>query len=332
MHATPTIARNVVIVGAAHTSGRRSHHALQCQRLCARLRCGKSGQRKWIFHTIPQKGEFGYESWVGAGQAEKTGNAGDWAQISADEDLGLVYLGVELPTGDYNGSYRKGPGLFGETIVALDIETGQRKWHYQTVHHGLWDRDIPCAAILCDIPHDGKIVKALAQPTKQCYLYVLDRQTGTPIWPIPEKSVPKGDVPDEWYSPTQPIPSKPPPYDRQGVSKDDLIDFTPEIKARALEIAGHYKMGPLFTPPSMSKADGTWGTLTLPGSQGGTNWPGGAYDPETHIVYVYSKTQMLVLGIVPNTEKTVSDFDYVHGTVGEAVVARVAMGAARTGD
>ena len=288
----------------------------------------KTGKRKWIFHTIPQKGEFGYDTWIGAGQAEKTGNAGDWAQISADEDLGLVYLGVELPTGDYNGSYRRGPGLFGKSIVALDIETGIRKWHYQMVHHGLQDRDIPCAAILCDIPHDGKIIKALAQPTKQCYLYVLDRETGKPVWPIPEKPVPKGDVPDEWYSPTQPIPSKPPAYDRQGVSPGPTWSISRRRSRR-----GRWK-SPAITdgssvssPPSMSRADGTWGTLFMPASQGGTNWPGGAYDPETHIVYVYSKTQIASPRHHSQHRKDgVGTSNMSMAPVGEAVVARVGDG------
>ena len=159
---------------------------------------------KWIFHTIPRKGEFGYDTWIEPGQADVAGNAGAWAEMSADPELGLLYIPVELPTGDYNGQFRKGFGLFGETLVAVDIETGKRKWHYQLVHHGLWDRDIPCAAILCDIPVNGKTVKALAQPSKQSYLYVLNRETGEPIWSIVETPVPKGDVPGEWYSPTQP--------------------------------------------------------------------------------------------------------------------------------
>ncbi len=249
----------------------------------------KTGKRLWIFHTIPKKGETGYDTWLHPGDAEKAGNAGDWAQISADEELGLAYLGVELPTGDQMGFYRAGPALFGESIVAVDILTGQRKWHYQMVHHGLWDYDVCAAAILCDIPHNGKIVKALAQPTKQAFLFVLNRETGEPIWPIHEKPVPKGDVPGEWYSPTQPVPSKPPSYDRQGVTVDDLIDFTPELHAKALEIVKHYKMGPVFTAPIMAKPDGPWGVLNLPGYTGGSNWPGGAYDPETHTVYLFSQ-------------------------------------------
>ena len=190
----------------------------------------RTGKRLWIFHTIPKKGEFGYDTLAGRHRQHRQHRR--LGQISIDEELNLAYLGVELPTGDYNGQYRRGDALFGESIVAVDLKTGVRKWHYQLVHHGLQDRDIPCAAILCDIPVKGKIVKALAQPTKQTFLYVLNRETGEPIWPIPETKVPKGDVPGEWYSPTQPIPTKPPAYDRQGVTPDDLIDFTRRCATR----------------------------------------------------------------------------------------------------
>ena len=177
----------------------------------------KTGKRLWIFHTIPQPGEFGADSWL-QGSNAYTGNNGVWGQISADPELGLVYLPVELGTGDYYGGNRPGNGLFGESIVAVDAETGKRKWHYQLVHHGIWDMDIPCAPILADIVVDGNPIKALAQPTKQGILYVFDRETGKPVWPIVEKPVPQGDVPGEWYSPTQPMPTKPPPYERTDVT------------------------------------------------------------------------------------------------------------------
>jgi len=313
LHATPLIARDVIMVGAAHTAG-DVPEIRQNVRGYVRGFDIRTGRRKWIFHTIPLKGEFGYDSWIG-GDADKAGNGGVWAEMSADEELGMVYIPVELPTGDETGIYRRGNALFGESLVALDIETGLRKWHYQLVHHGLWDRDIPCAPILCDIPHNGRIVKALAQPTKQAYLYVLDRTNGKPIWPIVERKVEAGDVPGEWYSPTQPVPSKPPAYDQQGVAIDDLVDFTPALRAEAVEFVKNYKIGPLFTPPVISKP-GRWGTISAPGVQGGTNWPGGSYDPETHIVYVYSKTQPSVMGIIPNTDTNVSEFAYVHGISG----------------
>ena len=312
LHTAPTIVRNVVIIGAAHTAG-NTPAVKDNAKGYVRGFDVKTGKRKWIFHTIPKKGEFGYDTWLKPGQAEAAGNAGDWNQISADEELGLAYLGVEMPTGDQMGMYRWGPGLFGESIVAVDIETGERKWHYQLVHHGLWDYDVPCAAILCDIPHEGRVVKALCQPTKQAFLFVLDRETGKPIWPIPEKRVPKGDVPGEWYSPTQPVPTKPPAVDRQGVSEDDLIDFTPELHKKALQIASHYKLGPVYTAPIMAKKGGPYGVINLPGYIGGVNWPGGSYDPENYTVYTYSQTNPLTIGsIIPNLDHTRGQFDYVH--------------------
>ena len=213
------------------------------------------------------------------------------------------------------GMYRDGDNLFGESIVAVDIETGVRKWHYQMIHHGLWDYDVPCAAILCDIPHEGRIIKALCQPTKQSFLYVLDRTNGKPVWPIPEKPVPKGDVPGEWYSPTQPMPTKPPPVDRQGISEDDLIDFTPELRQKAQEIARHYKLGPIYTAPIMAHKGGLLGVINLPGYIGGVNWPGGSYDPDTYTVYTYSQTNPLTAGsIVPNLDHKRGQFDYIHAS------------------
>lgn len=309
LHATPCVAKDVVIVGAAHSVGNvpRTHRNVKGY---VRGFDVRNGRRLWIFHTIPQKGEFGYDTWLDGTDA--IGNAGVWCQISVDEELNLAYLGVELPTGDANGAFRRGEGLFGESIVAVDLHTGKRKWHYQTVHHGLWDYDIACAPILADIPIGGRMVKALALPTKQSFLYVLDRETGVPIWPIRETPVPKGDVPGEYYSPTQPVPSKPPAYDVQGIREDLLIDFTPSLRAEALRLIKNYRIGPLFTPPSVYEPNGSWGTLTAPSLTGGTNWPGGAYDPETHIVYVHSKTQADVMMSVRNTDAAVSDFDYVN--------------------
>ena len=294
IHAPPLVVRNVVVVGSAPSAAVKGY---------LRGFDVRTGQRKWIFHTIPRKGEFGYDTWIKEGQAEKAGNVGVWAPMSADPELGLVYAGVELPPTDLNGTERLGNALFSESLVALDIETGVRKWHYQLTHHGLWDYDIPCAAIICDLNVNGRAVKAIAQPSKQGYLYVLNRETGKPVWPIPERPVPKGDVPGEWYSPTQPIPSKPPAYDENGMLEKDLIDWTPELKARAVAISKHYKMGPAFTPPPfVTPGKGIFGLMMLPGTQGGANWPGGSYDPETRMVYVYSKTRMEAVGIQRNTQ------------------------------
>jgi quinoprotein glucose dehydrogenase len=311
LHAAPAVAGDTVIVGAAHRSGGvpKSKNNIKGY---VRGFDVRSGKRLWIFHTIPLPGEFGFNTWE-KDSSTYTGNTGVWGQISVDEELGMVYLPVELPTGDYYGGHRPGNGLFGETLVAVDLKTGQRKWHYQLVHHGIWDMDIPCAPILVDITINGRTVKAVAQPTKQAFLYVFDRTTGVPIWPINERPVEKGDVPGEWYSPTQPFPSKPPAYDLQGLVTDDLIDFTPELHAEALRIASRYKLGPVFTPPVVSKVDGPIATLALATAGGGTNWAGGAYDPETHILYVPSQRSLSSLGLVPGDPR-VSDMAYIQGT------------------
>ncbi|HEY0265795.1 MAG TPA: PQQ-binding-like beta-propeller repeat protein [Rhizomicrobium sp.] len=324
LHATPVVAKNVVIVGAAHLGG-GSPRLRGNVKGYVRAFDVRTGKRKWIFHTIPRKGEFGYDTWLTEVEPEQAGNTGCWAQISVDEDLNTAYLPIELPTGDEVGIYRDGPALFGESIVAVDLETGKRKWHYQMVHHGLWDRDVPCAPILCDIPHEGRIVKALAQPTKQTYLYVLDRVTGQPVWPIPEMPAPKGDVPGEWYSPTQPIPSKPPNYGVTSVNPDTVIDFTPELHAKALKLIAHYRTGGVYEPPTLATRDGSWGTLCAPGFQGGTNWPGGCYDPETHKVFVFAETTVEPGSIVPGDPRF-TQFEYVRGTPGTAQSANVAMG------
>jgi quinoprotein glucose dehydrogenase len=311
LHATPVVAGNTVIVGAAHRSGGVPRSKTNVKGYVRGFDV-KTGKRLWIFHTVPRPGEFGYDTWE-KDSADYTGNTGVWGQISVDEELGMAYLPVELPTGDYYGGHRPGNGLFGESLVAVDLKTGQRKWHYQLVHHGIWDMDIPCAPILVDLAINGRTVKAVAQPTKQAFLYVFDRVTGQPIWPIEEKPVEKGSVPGEWYSPTQPFPSKPPAYDLQGFQLKDLIDFTPELHAEAVKIASQYKLGPIFTPPVLSKADGPLGTLALATAGGGTNWPGGSYDPETHIAYIFSQRSLTTLGLVPGDPR-VTDEAYIQGS------------------
>src|SRR5262249_18925800 len=239
---------------------------------------------------------------------------------------GIAYLPVELPTGDYYGGHRPGSGLFGESLVAVDLRTGQRKWHYQFVHHGIWDMDLPCAPLLADITVNGRAIRAVAQPSKQAFLYVLDRVTGEPVWPIQERPVAKGDVPGEWYSPTQPVPTKPPAYDRQGVSLDDLIDFTPELKAEGAKLAAKYKLGPMFTPPVVSQLEGPLATLVLPSATGGTNWQGGAYDPETHTVYVGSQTNITPMGLLPPPDPKVSDMNFVQGSATTGVRSTLGAG------
>ncbi len=308
LHSTPIVARDVVIVGAAHRSGGVPRSRTNVKGY-VRGFDARTGRRLWIFHTIPSPGEFGNETWENDSWAY-TGNAGVWAQISVDEELGIAYLPVEMPTGDYYGGHRPGSGLFGESLVAVDLNTGQRKWHYQLVHHGIWDHDIPCAPILADITVNGRTIKAVAQPSKQAFLYVFDRVTGQPIWPIEERAVPKGDVPGEWYAATQPFPTRPPAYDRQGVSMDDLIDFTPELRAEAVTLISKYKIGPIFTPPVVSKIEGPLATLM---GAFASNWPGGSYDPETHILYVHSQSGATALGLVPPSDLKI-DLNYVQGS------------------
>jgi quinoprotein glucose dehydrogenase len=310
LNATPLVAGDVVVVGAAHLSGSVPARTRNV-RGYVRGFDAVTGRRLWIFHTLPRPGEFGYETWED-GSAEKNGNTGAWAQMSADPELGLVYVPVELPGGDYYGGHRPGNTLFSESLVALDLRTGTRRWHYQLVHHGIWDMDIPCAPLLADIVVDGRPIKALAQPTKQAWLYVLNRETGEPVWPIEERPVPQSDVPGEKTSPTQPFVTKPPAFDRQGVTVDDLIDFTPEMRAEAVKLISRYRVGPLFTPPVVSRWEGPLATLLLPDNVGGANWPGGSLDPETNYAYVHSHTRIFDLGLVaPPLDR--SDMRYVRG-------------------
>jgi len=313
LHATPVVAGDIVLVGAAFETGANPKSKSNIKG-AVRAFDVRTGKRLWMFKTIPEPGEVGAETWEDDSWAY-TGNTGVWAQISVDLELGMAYLPVEMPTHDYYGGTRPGNGLFGETLVAVDLKTGQRKWHYQLVHHGIWDMDIPCAPILVDVTLNGKTIKAVAQPTKQAFLYVFDRVTGQPIWPIEEKPVPQGDTPGEKYSKTQPIPSKPAAYNRQGLAVDDLIDFTPALRAEAVKAIEKYKIGPVFTPPVVSKADGPIATLQMASQGAATNWPGGAYDPETHILYVHSQSAVATLGLVPPPAGAAPDVRYHQGTV-----------------
>ena len=312
LHAAPVIADDVILVGAAHVSGSRPE-SYRNQKGYVRAFDVRTGERLWIFHTIPQPGEFGNETWQN-NSWEYTGNTGVWTQMSVDLELGLVYMPVELPTGDYYGGHRPGDTLFGESLVAADLRTGQLRWYYQLVHHGIWDFDIPSAPILADVTIDGEDIPVVAQPTKQGWLYVFDRRTGEPVWPIEERAVEQSDVPGEQSSLTQPFVTKPPPFERQGVSMDDLIDFTPELRAEAEALVSKYKIGPLFTPPVISVWDGPRATLMLPHTSASANWPGGSYDPETGLLYIFSGTQVAALGLV-RPEANESDMDFIRGIV-----------------
>ena len=310
LHSTPAIAGDLVIVGAAFREGQtpKTHNNTRGYVRAFDVRTGK---RVWIFHTIPRPGEFGNDTWLNDSWAVN-GNTGVWNHVAVDQELGLAYLPVETPSSDFYGGHRPGNNLFAESLVAVELKTGKRRWHYQLVHHPLWNMDVATAPMLVDINVGGKAIKAVAIMGKQAWMYVFDRLTGEPVWPIVERPAPPGDVPGEWYSPTQPHPTKPPAYDHQGVTVENMIDFTPELRAEAVKLLSRYKLGPIFTPPPVSKAEGPIAGFR---SSGGTNWPGGSYDPETHIAYVPSFTSMVPLGLLPPPNKEFSDANYVMGTV-----------------
>jgi quinoprotein glucose dehydrogenase len=271
----------------------------------------RTGERLWIFHTVPQAGEFGVETWQNESW-KYTGNAGVWTLLSADQELGYVYLPLETATNDWYGGHRVGDNLFAESLVCLNAKTGERVWHYQTIHHGLWDYDLPAAPVLCNITVNGRNIKAVAQVTKQGFCFVFDRVTGKPVWPIHETPVPQSKVSGEFSSPTQPIPSKPAPFEPQGISEDNLFDLTPELHKEAKAIAAQYEMGTLFTPPSLLGANGKQGTLALPGYGGGANWPGASLDVEEGILYIPSVTVPIVMAVDRPPDTGRSNMDYVR--------------------
>ncbi len=263
----------------------------------------RTGKRLWTFHTIPQEGEFGNDTWEGDSW-RWTGNTNVWSTMSSDEDLGHVYLPVSGPTFNFVGGFREGDNLFSNCVVALDAQTGERVWHYQTIRHDIWDWDLPAAPTLIDITVSGRPIKALAQVTKTGFLFVLDRRTGEPVWPVEDRQVPPSEF--EQAAETQPFPTKPPPFEMQGVGEDDLIDFTPEIRARALAAVRPYRLGPLYEPPSPE------GTVQVPGWGGGANWGGAAFDPETGYMYVSSRRQYIVVGLRPVPDPQRRGYEFEH--------------------
>lgn len=264
-----------------------------------------TGKQKWIFHSVPKAGETGNETWEN-NSWQVTGSANAWSLISGDPELGYVYLPFGAPSNDWYGGQRLGDNLFGNSIVCLDASTGELVWHFQTVHHDLWDYDLPAPPMLVDINVDGKEIKALAQVSKQAFVYVLDRVTGKPVWPIEEQSVPGSDVPGERTAATQPFPTRPAPFDRQGLDDDDLIDFTPELKAQAKALVSQYRNDGFFTPPSVK------GSLQLPGDGGGAEWNSAAFDPTTSLLYVSSATNTIVTTLIEQ-EPEVTEFRYLRG-------------------
>ena len=292
-HSTPVaIVRDTVVVGSTLTDQTRTREAPPGH---VRGFDARTGRMKWIFHTIPQGDEFGADSWQNESW-RYSGHTNVWATMAADEELGFVYLPVSTPTNDWYGGMRPGDNLFAESLVCVDVETGQRVWHFQAVHHGLWDYDFPTAGNLLDITVDGQEIKAIAQTSKQAFTYVFDRVSGEPVWPIEERPVPAGNVPGEWYSPTQPFPTKPLPFDLQGITVDDLIDFTPALRAEALEISRRGQLGPMFMPPQV-RGEGK-PIIQSPGPGGGVNWPGAAVDPETNRLFVPSQTRLRAVELV----------------------------------
>ncbi|HZY07172.1 MAG TPA: PQQ-binding-like beta-propeller repeat protein, partial [Ilumatobacteraceae bacterium] len=257
-----------------------------------------TGKLLWTFHVVPQAGESGAETW-GDESWKYAGDLGAWNPLSADDELGYVYVPLTAPTSAAYGGWRPGDNLYSNALVALDAKTGRRVWHFQMVHHDLWEYDNVGPPTLADLTVDGRKIKAVIQPNKNGFLYVLDRANGKPVWPITERPVPQSNVPGEITSPTQPFPSKPPAFDRQGFTEDDLIDFTPELRAQAREVAKQYVLGPIYTPPTMSSPDGTKGTLMSPGAWGAANWHTGAFDPETGMYYAVSHTLAAPIGVMP---------------------------------
>ena len=307
----PTVVGDVVVLGQSMADTFVTKEDIRGD---VRAFDARTGELRWVFHTIPQAGEFGTDTWDD-GAWEFTGHAPVWSLFSADPELGYVYMPVTSSTNDMYGGHRPGDNLFSQSLVCVKAETGERVWHYQLVHHGLWDYDMPAAPILMDLMVDGRSIKAVVQITKQAFAFVFDRATGEPVWPIEERTVPQSTTPGEQTSPTQPFPTKPPAFDRQGSTEDNLIDFTPELRAEALEIVKRYTTGPMFTPPTVrgSGPNDNQGTIQLPGSQGGADVQGAAFDPETNMLYVPSITAPFVADILEgNPDRT--NLRYVKGS------------------
>ena len=265
----------------------------------------RTGELLWTFHTVPREFEAGYETWLN-GSAAYTGHTNVWAGMAYDPELDYVYLPTSTPTNDYYGGHRPGDNLYAESLVCVEAKTGRRVWHFQAIHHGLWDYDFPTHPTLGDITVDGKRIKAVMQVSKQNFTYVFDRETGEPVWPIEERPVPRSTVPGERTSPTQPFPTKPPAYDLQGSTEDNIIDFTPELKQLALEQLQGVVSGPLYTPPSEQ------GTLAIPSQLGGANWGGAGFDPEAGVLYVPSRTTATIMRLIPG-DPTQTNFRYRSG-------------------
>ncbi len=298
----PIVVNGVVIAGTSHENGQNQSRVENIPGDIVAYDA-RTGEHLWKFHVVPRPGEFGHETWESDAWAW-SGNIGSWAPMSADPDRGLVYVPTKGGTIDYSAGWRPGDNLFGTSVIALDVETGRRVWHFQFVHHDIWNYDTPTAPLLMDVTVDGQRIPGLFQATKQSWVYAFNRETGEPIWPIEERPVPQSQIPGDQLSLTQPFPTRPAPYDLQGIAEDDLIDFTPELRQEALEIAANYRLGPLFNPPMhRDNPEGLLGSIWCPGELGGTNISGPpAADPVTGVVYVVSRTNCATRTVGPGAE------------------------------
>jgi len=299
----PIVVNGVVVVGNSHDRG---YYPENKENIPGHVRGydAKTGRFLWRFNVIPHKDEPGFDTWEGD-SASYSGNVSAWAPLSADSERGLVFIPTDTPTNDYYGGHRHGQNLYGTSLIAIDVKTGKRAWHFQMVHHDIWNYDTPDAPKVVDITVGGRRMPAIVQATKQGWAYVLNRETGQPVWPIEERPVPQSDAPGEKTWPTQPFVTKPAAFEMQGITENDLIDFTPALREEALKLARQYRMGPIFSPPSLAKAaDGTRGTFVVPGANGGANIPGGAaVDAETGVLYVATERGHSVIALVPGKEK-----------------------------
>ena len=325
LHSTPVVVNDTVLVGSSFKEGFTVATHNNTKGL-ARAFDVRTGKLIWTFNTIPRPGELGNESWENDSWSAN-GNTGVWTQITVDPEAGLVYLPVESPTSDLYGGHRPGNNLFGESLVAVDLKTGVRKWHFQFVHHPIWDMDMSSAPLLIDTTVDGRPRQLVAVPSKVAWLYVFDRITGQPVWPIEERAVPQSDVPGEKTSPTQPHVTKPPAYARNFFKvPDELIDFTPDLRAQALETLKRYKNGPLFNPPIVGSLTGLLGALQVGNAGGGTNWPGASFDVETGIVYAQANNSGLGAMSLRKPPAGFSDMNYVSGREGTQFVEALGPG------
>jgi len=333
LHATPTVAGNMIIVGSAMKEGMTIDNYNNTKGL-VRAFDVRTGEKIWQFDPIPRPGQFGNDTWLD-NSWERNGNTGVWTQITVDEENELVFLAVESPASDFYGGHRPGNNLFGESLVAVDLNTGEYRWHFQVVHHPIWDHDLSSAPLIMDVTIDGEERNIIALPTKQSYIYAFDRLTGEPIWPIPEVAVPQGNIPGEWYSPTQPMPPERLHYGRgKLVLPDDLIDFTPEMRQAALDKMHlwNWDNGAMYNPPLLGDVNGVLGAINIGATNGGTNWPGASFDPETGIVYAPAGQMFIAnLSMAPPPEGY-SNVDYIAGRIGQPFRMRNAAGTGQNPD